>query len=71
MLMLGGVSGVNSGIFSKADPRALMMSSANAGLLMPQPVDPSDHHQPQQPPSYYGRLNQAPSFENPEVPSLL
>ena len=39
MLMLGGVSGVNSGIFSKVDPRAIMMSSANAGLLMPQGAD--------------------------------
>lgn len=36
MLMLGGVSGVNSGIFSKADPRGIIMSSANAGLMLPQ-----------------------------------
>jgi hypothetical protein len=43
MLMLGGVSGVNSGFFSKADPRGIMMSSANAGLLMPQNPDQADN----------------------------
>jgi hypothetical protein len=43
MLMLGGVSGVNSGIFAKADPRGIMMSSANAGLLMPRNSDQADN----------------------------
>jgi hypothetical protein len=43
MLMLGGVSGVNSGFFSKADPRGIMMSSASAGLLMPQNPDQADN----------------------------
>jgi hypothetical protein len=43
MLMLGGVSGVNSGIFAKADPRGIMMSSANAGLLMPRNSDQGDN----------------------------